>query len=622
LVLLILAVLSHKRGWQVQWKTALVVLFIGTIGFSSHLYIPIRSSLNPRIDENNPSRDARTFINYLDRKQYGQVVFVDRMFTRRGALSNQFGRHPHMGFWSYFEEQYSRGGWFFAPFFILGLIGMAVAIRKRLEIGMPFFTLVLLVSVGLVLYMNFADGTNYNYQTGDAYLEVRNRDYFFTPAFVFFGIAMGLGVAGVMQFLKDRLGRSAPGIQRPLVYASGLLVFLPVISLAHNYHKNDRSGNVIPSLYSKALLDTCEPNAILFTSGDNDTFPVWCLQEVYDYRKDVRVVNLSLLNTDWYIEQMKNRYGVPISLEDDQIVWYPFEGSGGVQYVRPRRKFHDRPRRRTTYLHPQFSRIKTQHIMMDDIVLENKWQNPIYFSSLPYAESPLKLREHIVHTGLLYKLERQVEGGQIDVDTGYDLYMNVYKFDGFEDSRVYRDDNATGVMLGSGMNSVRISEGLLARGDTVRADSLSNMLINRYAEFFQTYVSLSDRYRRNGDSTRAIELLKQAKDTLTSFVSSNKENTYYLQDLGMVNIEIGRVTADKALIAEGIDQMWEAFDANSNDSYTFRKLVAVLSQQGRYTDLQRAARQIAEYKIHLNDPYVQRILGLNTPSYPAAQPSP
>ena len=147
------------------------------------------------------ARDWRTFMNYLDRKQYGQMSMIDRMFERRGAWSNQFGRHPHMGFWSYFEEQYSSANWFVIPFFALGLIGLVTAIYKRLEIGLPFFTLFLLVSVGLILYMNFADGTKYNFQTGDAYMEVRNRDYFFTPAFVFFGIAMGMGIGAVMKFV-------------------------------------------------------------------------------------------------------------------------------------------------------------------------------------------------------------------------------------------------------------------------------------------------------------------------------------------------------------------------------------------------------------------------------------
>ena len=150
---------------------------------------------------------------------------TERMFKRRGSWSNQFGRHPHMGFWSYFEEQYSKAGWsFIIPFFTLGMIGMVVAIRKRLEIGLPFFTLFLLCSVGLILYMNFADGTKFDVVTGDAYLEVRNRDYFFTPAFVFFGIAIGMGISAVMQMVKDKVSASRPKLIKHAVVISSLLV--------------------------------------------------------------------------------------------------------------------------------------------------------------------------------------------------------------------------------------------------------------------------------------------------------------------------------------------------------------------------------------------------------------
>ncbi|HEX2897895.1 MAG TPA: DUF2723 domain-containing protein, partial [candidate division Zixibacteria bacterium] len=141
-LMIILGILSYKFRWNVQWKTALAIMFVGVLGMSVHLYVPIRSSLKPRIDENGPARgwpgDWTTFINFLDRKQYGQTSMVDRMFDRRGKWENQFGRHANMGFWSYFETQYSPGGWIFILiFFAFGMLGMIVAIEKRLEIGIP-----------------------------------------------------------------------------------------------------------------------------------------------------------------------------------------------------------------------------------------------------------------------------------------------------------------------------------------------------------------------------------------------------------------------------------------------------------------------------------------------------
>ncbi len=606
--LLVLAWLSQRYGWQLKWRTALVMIMIGVVGLSVHLFIPIRSSLNPRIDENNPSRDLRTFVRFLDRKQYGQQSMIDRMFERRGAWSNQFGRHPNMGFWSYFEEQYSSGGWGFVPFLLLGLIGLAVAVRHRLEIGLPFVVLILLCSVGLVLYMNFADGTKYSPYTQDAYLEVRNRDYFFTPAFVFFGIAMGMGVAAVMRFIKDRTAQFAPSMQKTVVYASCVLVLLPGLALSRNYYPNDRSDNYLPYYYAKNLLDSCDQNAILFTAGDNDTFPTWCLQEVYDYRKDVRVVNLSLLNTDWYILQMKERYNVPISLSEEQILWYPYDLGNGIETSRPNKPFYDRPRGRQTYLHPQFSGMRTQDIMVDEIVLENKWRDPIFFSSSPWSDSPLKLRDHSVHVGQVYRLDAKPER-MTDVDKGYDLFVNVYQFPGLQTPKVYRDENATGVFMGVALNSIRVYEELLRDGDTTRAETVLKSIIDKFPVYWQPYVSLEDLYNGRGDSAQAKALIEQAYNVLSAHAKANPSNYYYVSDLGMMETELGRINGDTEMIADGVDLLWKAFDMNSNVNLTFRKLVSVLRQQGRFTDLQRAARQFARYKINLGDPVLQAILG-------------
>ncbi len=612
-LLIVLAFLSKKYGWKLQCKTGLAIVFIAFVGMSIHLFIPIRSALNPRIDENNPSRSVSTFFNYLDRKQYGQTSMIDRMFHRRGALSNQLGRHAHMGFWSYFEEQYSPGGWLFVfPFFALGLIGLITAIKKRLQVGLPFLTLLLVCSVGLALYMNFADGTKYDPRTTDAYLEVRNRDYFFTPAFVFFGIAMGLGVAAVMKYTKEKLASSGPGSRKAAVVASSVLVLLPGISLAHNYHACDRSKNYIPYNYAANLLNTCEPNAILFTSGDNDTFPVWCLQEVYNYRRDVRVVNLSLLNTDWYVEQMKNRYDVPISLTDEQILWYDYDVGKGRVMRHPKKMFHDRPRKRKTYL--QASQldgriVKVAEMMMDEIVLENMWKNPIYFSSLPYAESPLKLRERTSAVGLLYKLKREPSQRLIDAERGYDLFMNTYLFGGYRNSEVYRDENASGVFVGVGINAVRVFDELNRTGQKAQAIALGEKMITVYPEYWQTYLLLADLYEKEGDTARADQLFQQLHDTLAAFYESNPENLFYLQDLGLAKVELGNRQSNPALVGEGIDLVWEAFEGNPNSNYAFRKLFSILSQQRRYSDIQRAAQMFAEYKINRNDPVLQSILG-------------
>ncbi|MGH8015009.1 MAG: tetratricopeptide repeat protein, partial [Candidatus Zixiibacteriota bacterium] len=504
-------------------------------------------------------------------------------------------------------------GWLFIVVFLaFGLLGMLVAIKKRLEIGLPFFTLFIICSVGLVLYMNFADGTQYDFRTGDAYQEVRNRDYFFTPTFVVFGIAMGLGVSALMMIIRDRLRSVSETISNNSVYATSLLGLLPIVSLVHSYHANDRSNNFIPYIYAANILDTCEPNAILFTSGDNDTFPLWCIQEVYNYRKDVRVVNLSLLNTDWYVEQMKNRYDVPITLADDQIYWNEYELQPGVAVLRPDKKFYDAPRSRHTYLQAdryQGSIIKVQDMMVDHIVLENRWEDPIFFSSPPYAESPLKLRERSTALGVIYRIDRNPPEGLIDVESGYRLFMDEYEYDGYADHTVYRDENATGVFVTMGVNSTRVHDELMRQADTTRALAMLEKMIKMYPEYWQSALILSGIYDRKGDSAKTDSVMQLVHDTLTSFLASNPENLFYMQDLGLMKVEIGRRKTNEQMVDEGTKLLWDAFTANPNNSFSFRKLIAVLQQRRSFQEMQRAAIMHAEYKRNLEDPFVRQILG-------------
>lgn len=633
IILVGMAIASKRLNLELKWKLGLTILLIGFVGISVHFFIPIRSGQNPRIDENNPSRDWRTFKNFLDRRQYGQQSMVERMFVRRGAWENQLGRHPHMGFWSYFEEQWSKPGvTFIIPFFLLGLVGMVTAIYKRLEIGMPFFTLFLLTSLGLTLYMNFADGTHYNFQTGDAYMEVRNRDYFFTPAFVFFGIAMGVGIAAIMNYIREKLSNNE-GLQKTLVYASAVLVLMPGISLAHSYHTNDRSDNFIPYLYAKNLLDTCEENAILFTSGDNDTFPLWAMQEVYNYRRDVRVVNLSLLNTDWYVEQMKNRYDVPIKLRDDQIVWHPVEIRPGVEVGEPLETFNSPIYGAAMKLRPtprgDGGMLRVQDIMVDHIVFWSTSKvndsfvlsQPIYFSSPPYAESPLSLNKRTDATGMLQKLNYYPTPRQVDGDKGYELFMNQYEYDGYQSSNIYRDENATGVFVAVGVNAGRAAEELLVTGQRQKSLDIFHKMVEVYPEHFQSFLMLGDIYDANGDSAIADSLWNLAHDTLTSFVASNPENLYYKQDLAMIKNQLGRRNSDLDMTAEALALSWQAFEGNANSSFAFRKLVSIIYASG--LDQAEALRQIKlaadmhwEYGVNRSDPYLRQIRNMGNPPPP------
>jgi tetratricopeptide (TPR) repeat protein len=310
---------------------------------------------------------------------------------------------------------------------------------------------------------------------------------------------------------------------------------------------------------------------------------------------------------------MKHHYDVPISLTDEQILWYPFEYRPGLVGQRPKVPFHDRPRGMRTYLTAyayEGNTVRVQDMMVDEIVIENRWKEPIYFSSAPYAESPLKLREHASAVGILYRLDREPMPGNFDVDKTYDLFSNTYTFTGMETPEIYRDDNATGVFLSEGSRGVSLYEELRRRGDTAKAQEIIEKIINEYPEFWQAWVVLADQVEREGDTARAMDLRWQLHDTLTAFLESNESNLVYMQDLGSTKIELGQLTGDSAMVEEGIQMLWDGYVGNKNSSYAFRKLVVALYQAGRTSELGQAVNMIAEYGRNMEDPYVQQLVSM------------
>ena len=150
--------------------------------------------------------------------------------------------------------------------------------------------------------------------------EPRERDYALVGSFYIFAMWIGVGVYAIYQYILKYVN---PKVALPVVLATTLLAS-PVVLAAQNWDDHDRSDKYTAVAMAKAYLDSCEPNAILFTIGDNDTFPMWYLQEIEGYRTDVRIVNTSLLATDWYIDEMKiasNKSApLPISFTHDQYV--------------------------------------------------------------------------------------------------------------------------------------------------------------------------------------------------------------------------------------------------------------------------------------------------------------
>ncbi len=353
---------THKKGLRIANLVMLAYTMI-IIGYSSYALVIIRSQAEPAIDQNDPST-VEAFVSYLNRDQYGQSPLlrgntfsnrtgnIDRsqetIFPRRHSSQphhleyyaqfdsdmeffwkyqinhmylryfnwNFIGREADIkdtGWYSGFGETRhsdnpANSGYFYLPF-ILGLFGLIYHFRNDWPRATAVTALFVLTGLAIIVYLN---QTPY---------EPRERDYAYVGSFFAFSIWVGIGVTAILDLVKQ-FTKGSKGV----AFGTIGLIFLavPVWMAAENWPSHDRTDNFVPRDYAYNLLNSLEENAIVFTNGDNDTFPLWFLQEVEGIRTDVRVVNLSLLNTDWYIRQLRDRqvHGalpLAIDLTDDEI---------------------------------------------------------------------------------------------------------------------------------------------------------------------------------------------------------------------------------------------------------------------------------------------------------------
>lgn len=395
-----------------------MLTLVTVLGVSCHLYMPIRSALNPAINEAQPD-NWQAFWDVILRAQYKPVS----TFQRQAPWVFQFDDM----FWRYFREQWPLRAGLPPLLMLLGMIGAVVHMRRDRRSFVLFGLLFIWATAILVVKMNFTDH------------EVRERDYFFAPGFFYYAVWMGIGLAWIVERIRAGVpeGVRAPASALTAVLAVGVAT----IPIRTQWVSHDRRGNWIAHDYAHNMLVALEQDAILFTNGDNDTFPLWYLQEVHGFRKDVRIVNLSLLNTPWYGEQLRDEAPqVPMSYT--------------VEELKKLRPVQDRESGEI-YL------VKDQ-VAMDIInkVYSEGSQRPVYFAVT--VDDLLELDPYLELEGLVFKLNPNATvdstraGSSIDnLALGSDENLvltrrnleEVYRFrgilgpDGKLDPTVYRDSN-------------------------------------------------------------------------------------------------------------------------------------------------------------------------------------
>ena len=477
IVIIAIGVWSINNNKKLASVVSLSVFLI-IVGYSTYAMVYIRSNLNPIIDENNPET-VEKFISYLNREQYGDHSITDRAKVWRESPNGKDWKSASEFFWKYQvdkmyiryflwqfvglhenEQDWSAKQLYAIPLF-LGLLGMIWHFRRDQKHALAVLGLFFMTGLAIVLYLNQPDP------------QPRERDYSYVGSFFAFAIWIGLGYAAVMDFLfgahRNKNENEKKSSALPVMVFIVLLIASPLLILARNYETHDRTGRYVAWDYSYNMLNSCEPNAILITNGDNDTFPLWYLQEVDSVRRDIRVVNLSLLNTGWYIQQLRDlEPKVPVRMSDaeiEQLGLIPWEAKkvslvvpesiGEAQTREFQSKYQNlnimKPDRITFEVKPALQTrnvgvLRVQDYMVLRILSANKWKRPVYFAVTVARSNMLnELQDFMRMDGLAYKIV-PFRNWKIAPDRLEKNLIDIYKYRGLQDSTVYYDRNIQGLL--------------------------------------------------------------------------------------------------------------------------------------------------------------------------------
>ena len=641
----IMALMKSKN--QAKWRLCLGVAAFAMLGFSVHLYIPIRSSLRPNIDENHPAT-VRSFIDYLDRKQYGSESMISRMLFRRGTWGHQFGIEGHMGFGGFFLTQFYRFSLqdtqvnFFSKGMASGMgklliyllpaalmiFGWFYLYRRSRNIAILLITLTLATTIGMVLYMNFADGTRPEMRDYQMWVkagqpgqmpvvhrEVRVRDYFWVPGFFYYGMWIGLASGCVLLGLYSSRRKIVRTTLAPMV--TMLLAVSPALPMTQNMPINNRRGDFIPYDYAYNLLMSVDPGGILFTNGDNDTFPLWALQEAFGVRTDVRIINLSLLNTSWYISQMKNlEPKVPIDLPESEInridhQLNPFEKP--VKYHLPKADIDVvLPGRDENRI------MKVQDKMVVHIVDANAWRKPIYFANTVSDENFMGLGPYLSMEGLVFRIKKTPvkQEDQFNSErTGY-MIDHVYHFRNLDTWRARNDEttrnlvsNYSTLFLQIGIDKMNVARSLRREIDSLNsamgkseADSSLAIAVNTVQKTLDAEVD--EGLARLDQCTKLIPWDSRSLTFRQRLLTSAGREKQAKQELNDVlrkdpdNIELLKLSAqeliDKGKGSEATELLKKLVSIDPNPQYALYALAREYQSQGKFDSVEWAMNKLQQ----------------------------
>lgn len=441
---------------------------------------------------------------------------------------------------------------------ILGLLYQAYAGQRGIQSFWITFFLFFMTGIAIVLYLN---QTPY---------QPRERDYAYAGSFYAFCIWIGFGVAAVAKLL-EKYGKMPAVIAGSV--ATVACLFVPIQMAGQNWDDHDRSGRYVCRDFGANYLESCEPNAVIFTNGDNDTFPLWYAQEVEGIRTDVRVCNTSYLQTDWYIDQMKKQAyeSAPLPISWDRADY--IQGTRDAAYIIP---MTDKPIDLSTALNfvrsndPKFKKIPgfsqeldyipaetlvykvdsskvaakglaspdmlkemtislkgknalgKQELMILDMLQTNDWERPIYYAITVNPDQFVGLDGYFEQTGLAYQIVPKNANKGTNTEKMYDNVMNKFKWGGVDKPGVYIDENVMRMCKSYRMALFnKLAEELLKEG---KKDKALNVLNKSMEVLPPENVPLDYTALSTGEMYYALEENEKADEIFTGIAENAMRN--------------------------------------------------------------------------------------------------
>jgi len=426
----------------------------------------------------------------------------------------------------YLKNNEARNAYYMLPF-LLGLVGLLFQSRRDPRNFGVVLLLFLLTGIAIVYYLN-----QYPHQP-------RERDYAYAGSFYAYAIWIGLSVMAVWNFLKKHVPSRVSAVVSILV-----LLPVPLLMASENWDDHDRSGRYTTRDFAANYLNSVRPNGILFTNGDNDTFPLWYAQEVEGIRTDVRVANLSYLRAGWYLEQMMRKSyesePLPLTHDMDQIrtgsrdivpiynrieervsiqqvinflasedertmVPSPFDRDQKIHYIPSNQYLLDVDTARVlsqnvidssrlSEMVPRMEwNLSRNYVLKDgltilDLMATNEWERPIHWAVTVGPDKHFNLDRYFQLEGLSYHLtpirssSNRGQPGGVNTDRMYDVMMNKFLWGNIEDPDVYLDDDNRRMLTSFRSHFARLASQLVKEGKRDSARRVMDLCLEKISD--------------------------------------------------------------------------------------------------------------------------------------------